>query len=221
MTTSRHEQAIDYWPYYCRSWTAWMPDSVHWVEMCPDAQGQPWLVVHALNGKLLSQTKFGAKVVNSYQEEPYPGRPALLGVSPRGIAVVWDLARHIYNIDLSRSPAVVTRYTVDVPNDGALLDAVLSPEGNRILWRTHVAPPQWALDLRFRTRIPCAIGTHTLWLSNSRGGGVRRLDSQTTDDAAGISSDNPDYTFNSFRWRPDGKAISFIYDGKLWVYPIG
>jgi len=220
MKVPRDEQAIDYWPYYCRSWTAWMPDSRRWVEMCPDRRGQPWLIVHALSGAVISRTKFGVALANSYLYEPYPGRPALLGVTPAELVIAWDLGRTLYEIDLARSPAAVTQHNVEVPNEGALLDAVLSPDGNRILWRTHVEPPRWVQELRFRTRIPCAIGTHTLWISNSDGGQVRQLARESLSEAVEMSSDNPDYTFSTFRWLPGGKSISFVYDGKLWVYPV-
>ncbi len=218
---SRAEHPFDTNPYVYRSGVVWTYNGDRWVEIRPDSKFVPHLYLHELTGKIVSQTVLGPPKPQDFQGDNTPVGPMIVGVTPSNHVVLWDLGSTLIDADLNASPIIVRRYAVKVPSEGTLLDVVLSPDGKTLLWRTHLRSRfTWAASTLKRLHLHIPFGTHILWLSDAHGSHMRELARESADEPEIMSYDNSDYTFYSFRWTPNSRNISFIYDNSIWVMPV-
>jgi hypothetical protein len=219
---SRLFHHVDYMPYFINSKVAWMAGRDEWAEVRNDSAGVPHIKVHSVDGKVLREAALGLLKAMSAHDVAYP---VMLGVTPSNHALIWDENDKLVDIDLM-SPTLPQRVlTLRKPAEGELLDVILSPDGKRLALRTHVNPKHfvfpswlgWVPPLLQDSVQP--LGTHIVWTSDLDGSHLREVGRETLSEDPLIRSSayNSDRTFSSFRWLPDGKRLSFMYDEKLWT----
>jgi hypothetical protein len=95
--------------------------------------------------------------------------------------------------------------------DGNILQAQLSPQGDRIAL-LNISEPRYALPRFLRRFLPWQqkpVAAHTsVWISTADGKNMRELGSF------------PSKTFTALHWSPDGKRLSFVYQNALWTVPV-
>lgn len=135
----------------------------------------------------------------------------------------------------ARSPAPRHQYTVTLPAAMGVIQALFSPQHDRILWKlTETRPPsainQLISEMVFRRRV-MGIVRVSLWVSQLDGAGMHELGgvnnpgppdmmSGPSDPETGEYVWGPDIP-RRLRWSPDGGRISFAYNGALWTVPAG
>jgi hypothetical protein len=187
--------------------TAWMQDSRHWVEVKQKPSGPQVLVVHDAASPIVRRLSLGTM----------GGPPVVLGVTPEDHAVLWDQAGTFLDIDLGRPQGSVKKWTVKRPPVGDVSDVVLSPDGQRLCWKTY----SWVINrlpallerMLERIRIDVPTTTYLVWTSRLDGSHMREIGRSRVQQHIG-------QPFRSFRWTPDGTKISYVYDNALWTVPV-
>jgi dipeptidyl aminopeptidase/acylaminoacyl peptidase len=212
----REHVFIDYSPYVLYSKAAWLPNSAAWAELCSVHGTALHIVTRDVSGRVLKDTLLDTRIAD----------PVMLGITPDDHAIIWDEGSQLVDVGLDNVAASARTISLTTPPEGNLLDVVLSPDGKRLAWRTHIRPkhtdvPSWLEwtpeKIQGSMQPP---GTHIVWVSNLDGTDMREIGRQTVSEIEMASSDNNDRTFSSFRWMPDGKRLSFKYGGRLWIAPV-
>ncbi len=155
---------------------------------------------------------------NTYPVGTLPNGHLLLYTSlgwrgPRGTLSLFDCTLNAPNATIQTIP-------VPMPNINAFFPPVLSPQGDKLAWfviKTHPPSGSW-LWQRLQTWF--GIGAHGqngemgIWVSDLQGkhwSEVGHLDPQ---------QQNTWPNEWPMAWLPDGKRLSFLYQGALWTVPI-
>ncbi len=126
--------------------------------------------------------------------------------------------RTIYDFNLNSPDAPARSWTVPIPPDAAHFQGQIAPTHDKILWRVEsnrVPFPYNALQ-----RLPGPWKTKPVYLerwmiSDLQGHGMRTIAEFQIDD---LYFNRPNMI--SPKWNPDGKQVSFIFQGGLYLLPI-
>lgn len=181
---------------------AWMPDGRHWVELEADArEGRDFLrrvFVHDLQNPLADRTI----------ETPALQAGSVLGFTPEGRLLV----RHpsplapaeeamFTEVDLSSEQGVLRAYTLRLPKPGTVVETVLSPEGDRLVWvLTEAGEP----------------ARRSVWLSRPGGEGMA-LVGTAPETLRPQNLPGADDGLQLVRWLPQGEGLSFVAGGSLYT----
>ena len=115
---------------------------------------------------------------------------------------VWGKDTYLVEIDYSSGKALSTR--ILLPVDRPVFQAVLSPDGRKLLWTMSKDPGTTVSHMRF-------------WLSSVDGTGFREV--AHTGEAPKLSytrgGDVPDV-----KWRPDSSAVTIHYQSGVFLLPV-
>lgn len=100
-------------------------------------------------------------------------------------------------------------WTVTVPRGRSISSFSVSPNRKSILWDLSIKLTQ--------DQKSWESSGEEMWLTDIKGRGWRRIAQVTFDPK---KRDIQSQRLGSPKWRPDGKAFSFIYDQKLYVFPL-
>ena len=129
----------------------------------------------------------------------------------------WDKQIALLTFDLKSSNVPVQKRVIPIPRGNRVWDMQLSPKGDHLLWamdhesESPIARLRGVLHLRQRQQSQ----SHrymSLWVSSWDGSNLHEL-GQYEDQANALEVPN------WFHWTPDGKSISFSYQGSLWTVP--
>jgi hypothetical protein len=196
--------------YMVTSETAWLRDSRRWVDVRTDAKDRHTLTVHALDGRELKRVR-----LKNLAYAPY-----VLGATADDRVILWSGGAALHTVDLREKSPGVRPMTAVAPRIGGVLDVALSPQGDRLLWRTmdnvYNHKPKVVEWLMERAGLDPCPPLHVLWTSGLDGSKMREIGrvsirSNLVCDAASISN---------YRWTPDGSRVSYIYDDALWTVPV-
>jgi hypothetical protein len=112
-----------------------------------------------------------------------------------------------WNIDLPRQTR--KEWTVTVPRGRSISSFSVSPNRKSILWDLSIKLTQ--------DQKSWESSGEEMWLTDIKGRGWRRIAQVTFDPK---KRDIQSQRLGSPKWRPDGVAFSFIYDQKLYVFPL-
>jgi len=233
-TTPRRK---DFWA--TASQPVWMPDSKRWIQLFAGSQGLV-AVVHA-EGKTSPEQEI--KIGNPKGTSSGYGllRIHLIGVTPTGSVLATSeagsnhqsphLTRHIPFFEFSLDPArpKFREYTIELPRAGARFESEftlamdeeieLSPQGDHLAWLVHrqVNSPSPGWLSRWLPRASVAPRFYTeLRVTDPDGTNVRTIGSIEWKPQSRNNAAERPYRMH---WLPDGRHISFIYDGSLWAVP--
>jgi hypothetical protein len=181
----------------------WLSDSSGWIVL--SSQNTYKLFKTSSQEPVLLPTKLNLK---------QPG--VNLGATSAGTYVSADWSPYtttdikIKETDLSTGK-LVNAFSIPSPG-GDLLGPLMSPDGHRLLWHMgrgiHEGPLGWFHS--FMMALRSGAETQTIWVSNLDGTSMRILGS------VDVNSDTGFYA----QFIPDGKSLSFTYNGWLWTAPI-
>jgi hypothetical protein len=117
-------------------------------------------------------------------------------------------------VDLTDPRKQPERWKIRVPESGEDGWALLSPQGDRVLWTVlSIKMLRWtSLVNHYLPGITRVSGIQCHWLvSGLHGENMREIAAYT---------DNPSDPYSAPRWMPDGRHISFIYQATLYTRPI-
>jgi len=128
----------------------------------------------------------------------------------------------IFELDPWANGRLCRKFTVRFPFAVRVQDAIFSPEADRIAWRfTYTsgptAPPviqRWLPFLRSPARD--VVG---LWISHTDGSDMLELGHILLAPHDDTSTDDERPTIHDLCWLPDGKRLSFIHKGALYLVP--
>lgn len=109
---------------------------------------------------------------------------------------------------------------LNLPPSAHLEEVAVSPQQKYILYHLHTSQssPSLAWLHRFIPQIPVTpTVTDALWVSRSDGSGLHEIGHEPY---TGLSSISPNDRLESIQWLPDGKRISFTYEGMLYVLSV-
>jgi len=228
---------MDWWA--TSSQPVWTPDSKRWIQLFAGSQGLV-AVVHA-EGKTApdQEIKIGNPTGTSSDYELL--HTHLIGVTQTGSVLATPEAgsghqsthttRHIPFFEFSLDPArpKVREYTIELPRAGARFESEftlaideeieLSPQGDRLAWLVHrqVNSPAPAWLSRWLPRASVVPRFYTeLRVTDPDGTNVRTIGST---EWKPLNRDSAAERPCRMHWLPDGRHISFLYDGSLWVAP--
>jgi len=143
----------------------------------------------------------------------------IVGVTPADVVIIsrqrGAVLDDVLAVDVRASPPRVSKLTVARRPDGDISEVVLSPQGDRLAWRTQSwsdvkgALGDWLAGL-FRHRTRDMRTTCAVWVSRLDGTDMRQLGSERL-----TRGEEPDV----LRWLPDGKALSFTANQGLYSVP--
>jgi hypothetical protein len=188
---------------------AWLPNSQGWVEI-NGAIGASSLIVHPGNGAISISVPL----------PPGLGMQRILGVTPKNEALIsrqrGAVVDEFLAVNLAASPPTVKNLQFTVPPYADVEEIVLSPQGNRLAWKTNT----WN-DLRsaLSGMMSGLMGkgqrgstkSYALWVSGLDGSGMRRLGYELVPASDG--------SLEHVRWLPDGKSVSFVYKNGFYTIP--
>ncbi|MCW3054459.1 MAG: hypothetical protein JWN14_3629 [Chthonomonadales bacterium] len=119
-----------------------------------------------------------------------------------------------------KAPQPVRAHEVPLPVHTTFHEEVVSPKQQAIFYHLHVSRtlPILSWLQRFFPKIqPKPVLTEELWLSRIDGRDMHKIGHVPTRlDANGTAQEQLEH----LQWRPDGKQISFVYHGTLYVLPM-
>lgn len=116
----------------------------------------------------------------------------------------------------------VQRHKVALPPGAMLRDAKVNPQQQAVVYQleiTHTNPlSSWLHRLmpRFSSEPPVTEG---LWVSRADGQGLHEIGHIPIQPNTDEADEATEGVFADLKWLPDGKRISFIYRGTLYVVP--
>ena len=124
----------------------------------------------------------------------------------------------IYDFNLNSPDAPARSWTVPIPLDAAHFQGQIAPTHDKILWRVEsnrIPFPYSALQ-----HLPGPLKTKPVYLerwmiSDLQGHGMRTIAEFQIDD---LYFNRPNMI--SPKWNPDGKHVSFIFQGGLYLLPV-
>jgi len=189
---------------------AWMPDSLHWLELSEDKSGNSLLLVHTLDGQT------GRRIV-------IPGVAqwrTLLGITEHGAALLGEniakqgQATHMryLEVDIKTGQTTENASLNQVPSlrSPEIYMPVLSPKGDRIAWATRHSPGLLIGILRMLRHKPqtTRYEISTCRLDGSQLKSVDNVECQGREEVEMID------------WLPDNKQISFTFRETLYTVPV-
>lgn len=203
----------------------WMPDSSGWLEARSERL-QLSLFVHRLD----SERTIDSTVI-------IPGRRSLVcALDPHKVLVAdsWigdstnEITFYEYSLTDARAPCSISR--IDLPDSPTIVDVALSPDRKHLAWIKLQYPdinPGHLIDrimMRFGVIPASQHGTQiitTVSITDLRGRVERTLTCQRESGHAPMFSmrQGPEYPGN-LRWSPDGKKLSFLKNGRIWIVPV-
>ncbi|MCW3097371.1 MAG: hypothetical protein JWL77_2989 [Chthonomonadaceae bacterium] len=201
----------------------WEPDSRHIIDISPLSEGanESTVVIRDALTSSISRTMPFAPNVSSTRGNTIMVAPdRLLGISP--IDTLERFSNEYAPVDiteygLDETLHITHKWSVALPPQTTLREAKISPIGDRIAWLVDakdVAPGLAALHRLIPfIKVPSQ-PRHELWISRLDGTGMRILGETSTK----VRNGNP-LLIGDLRWLPDGKHLSFFYDGALWTVP--
>jgi hypothetical protein len=204
----------------------WLRDSRGWAGVVPERAGYKIAVFDAARSESMAAYPFDVDGKSDWpfnQSSLHPVTPVLAGTLDDGrlLAINWSApvkgqvlaARFLPGAEAAHP----RKQVIPVPAGTAaepILPPVLSPTDNRLAWFVAVrrVPLGWPATQRFwslwKTRPSEQIG---LWTTRSDGSDAREIGVYTQTDA----DDHP----SQLQWTPDGRSLSFRYDGALYTIP--
>jgi len=188
---------------------AWMPDSLHWLELSEDKSGNGLLLVHTLDGK----TAQGIAVPGVVQWR------TLLGITEHGAALLGEnIAKQgqetrVKYLEVNLKTGQTTENTAlnQVPSlrSPEIYTPVLSPTGDRIAWATRHNPGILIGILRMLGHKP---QTTPYEISTCR------LDGSQLHSVDNVECQGREMV-EMMEWLPDNKQISFTFRDTLYTVP--
>jgi len=189
---------------------AWMPDSLHWLELSEDKSGNSLLLVHTLDGKIV-------------QRIVVPGVAqwrTLLGVTEHGAALVGEnIAKQgqgprmkylEVNIKTGQTTENTALNQVSSLQNPEIYTPVLSPKGDRLAWATRHNPGLLIGILRMLRHKPqtARYEISSCRLDGSQLHGVDNVECQGREEVEMMD------------WLPDNQQISFTFRDTLYTAPV-
>ena len=202
----------------------WSSDCQHWVEFVPSKDSDRYSAVV----KRKRGVPENVSILPIAPKSPLDSTGCSSGKLLRGdrflIDTTWQrgvqslLQVEFLELDLGRRGSVMCKYSVHLPENDAIEDIVYSPKGDRVAWliaRSSVAPiDAWLQRLIPSYKVP-QLHTVGVWISQINGNDMHELGHVTTNSSP--YEGNPTRIVpQDVRWLPDGKHLSFSYNGNLW-----
>ena len=191
---------------------AWNTQSTAWYTLQGGSDGQKCLVC-------FSAGTDGAPTVLPLPDFEIPEGPltdvCLINVDSRGMGLAVGSPNvpvgHVYLIEIPTGATKkhsLVRHTVLIPSSVIVRAVWASPNGTRIAWTLEFRKESGDDQTELRTE---------LWICDRSGRNMRAVASHTSRNGAPKSG--IDYP-SEFIWRPDGKAVSFVYLNALWLFRV-
>jgi hypothetical protein len=124
----------------------------------------------------------------------------------------------LHTVDLNVNPTTAHTTELNAPPGSDLGFIMLSPSGDRLCWwvmkRHPLSGPEWLQKAR-RMIGARPYWEHQVWVSRVDGSGLRLLGRvDTYAEATAL------YDFDRLAWWADGKGLSFLYKGGLYMLPV-
>jgi hypothetical protein len=141
----------------------------------------------------------------------------ILGLTPRGRVLVTTGPLqskpgvvYFFDFDVDSKPEALHRYKITLPNGARADEIALSPRGDQLAWKLY-----------FLHERPDANGkggraADELWISRADGSRMHPLASQ---DVRPRDYEVSEDSLVQLQWRPDGRQLSFVYEGVLYTIP--
>ncbi|MCW3051416.1 MAG: hypothetical protein JWN14_586 [Chthonomonadales bacterium] len=188
---------------------AWMPDSLHWLELSEDKSGNSVLLLHALDGK-------------TAQRFVVPGAAqwrTLLGLTARGTALLemntansgHTAHMKFLEVDLKTGQCMENAALNKVPSlqEAEMFTPTLSPHGDRIAWATRHNPDIVTNFARMFRHKP-QTARYEIWSCRLDGSQVHCADRVECQGRDEVEMTN---------WLPDNKRISFAFRDTFYIVP--
>src|SRR5262249_25318985 len=116
-------------------------------------------------------------------------------------------------VDLTANPPTVKNLPFAVPPNADIEEIALSPQGDRLAWKTNTWNDWRSALSAFTSGQPQGRNIiYAIWVSRLDGSGMRELGSERLTTAGGSPIEH-------LRWLPDGKSVSFVYNNALYTIP--
>lgn len=209
---------------------AWQPDNRGWMRLIW-GNGAPRIQTQTLDSPRLTEQTL-SDVTETVLKAPggtYGTRGGLqiLGVTPNQHLLTASpaplLPGQVYFYDMALTPAArpSRTYTVSLPGNYYADTIALSPSGDRLAWKLYghhrssvsfLNGLLWHLFPNLAQSPQPVIG---LWVSRLDGTGMHEVGEMPVP-----RQDGWNLSLSDLSWTPDGKRLSFTYDGALWTVPI-
>jgi hypothetical protein len=200
---------------------AWSPRKSYWLEWRV-LRGRVELLLHRLGRNPATERGFslaGNPAVVGFLDEAH-----LLLSDCTAPAAPREVRLGIATVGVSGAPQ--WKWHVQVPPGSVLLDLQLAPTRDRLLWvfEHRVTPPGPPAIRGLLAKIGWKPYTAiSVWVSMPDGRGFRRIGVQQLgqDDSKDLSDWNVYDWPGAFAWLPSGRAVSFVWDKRIWTVPTG
>ncbi len=178
---------------------AWFPDSNHWLEFVPAADGKQFQpIVHSIG-------------TPDRQTAVIPGLLTLIGISSssRFVTVTINVNPELWEYDLEGKKTVPEKHPLAFPSACALYEVEGSPDGRHIAYLVQESRDSLITRLldRVRPRQNDSTKTIALWVSRTDGSDLHRVGYERVTEAAGL------------HWSPDCKKLGIFLDDNFYVVP--
>jgi hypothetical protein len=182
----------------------WMPDSKQWVELIQRYSNRTYTIHLARVYEVGRPRPLRTIRITGLQDGlpvgvTYDGLVAMHVGTKHGNAPTAQLDLALVRID--SDSATARPVSIPIPVSYNVADVILSPKGDRLAWVARQGPVAESL--------------HTLYTADADGSHFRSIGS-----AVGIRTPREFSWPRELRWLPDGKHVSFAYNGALYVVPI-
>jgi hypothetical protein len=150
------------------------------------------------------------------------GEPNILGTLPNGhiLLVEGAVGELSATVDLLecdlQQRTILRKISIPLPSQAYSDYIVLSPSGKQIVVELRMPKSQsWLSRLLDRLHIRSSSPSMSIWMGELDGQGLRPMGSLDP-----AKSDTQEDYVSDIRWLPDGKHVSFVYRGILWVIPL-
>jgi hypothetical protein len=199
---------------------AWLPNSQGWVRYLWGQSGGARR--SSVQGQTLASSQTTKRAVPKLPLTR--GTVKVLGVRPDNHLLVCcvppPVPGHggvaIYDIALGSDPPSVITCTLTLPAGWSAMDLALSPSGDRLAWKTigdRIPFPDFVSRL-LPFVDPSSHPVIGLWVSRVDGGDLHEIGDEDAPRIDGWSQ----YLYD-LGWTPNGKRVSFIFQGSLWTTP--
>ncbi len=188
---------------------AWLPDSRRWIEIQGLSRASS-IVLHSPDTKATTTIPLPTGV----------GDQEVLGVTPKNQAIIsrrrGALLDVLILVDLNANPALVRTLPTVAPPNADIEEMVLSPQGDRIAWKTNTWHDLQSAVSEFMSGLKGTgqrgrVTGYAIWVSRLDGTEMKQLGMERLP--------NSGFGFEHLRWLPDGKSVSFVYKNGLYTVP--
>jgi hypothetical protein len=202
----------------------WEPDSQHTVGFTnPSGMRLTTAVVYdARSGRTSRTIPVGADVVSRFtscvatapdrllEVEDTASGPYVGPISEATTNQTTDISEYRLDTTLHR----VRTWSVDLPMHTTVAEARISPTGDRIAWILNgerINPTDILLHRLFTSFNIITHHTQELWVSAIDGSGLREIGHSPPNPGPDAPGD-----INDLRWLPDRRALSYLYNDRLY-----